>query len=334
MKDANILAVLDTIEDKLLQQSLEIITFSEKLSQEKKYKIIALVPGRDAAHICKTVSRYGVDTIALAHNDLYYPNPELMAESIYLLTEKYSPEFIIFTHTMRNVQSAAKLSVKLCASSITAVESFIYDNDSCIIQRSIFNGKIKMNVKLNSSINILTILSGASSMPQENADHRDVPPVINEKITISIDSYKPQSLSKAVETGVRLEEADVIIAAGRGIVGEENLNLIKETAALFKNSAIGASRPICDNRWLPYSHQVGITGRVVSPRFYMACGISGSQQHIAGMKNSQIVAAINKDTNAAIFSIADYIIVDDLLLFLPVFIKKSEESDWRLEVSD
>jgi len=317
----NILVVLDTIEDKLIEQSLELITFSEKLILEKSYKIIVLIPGRDAEHICKKISNmHGVETVALEHNDLYYPNPELTAELIFLLTERYNPKFIIFTHTMRNVQAAAKLSVKLNAESITSIESFIYD-DSYIFQRSIFNGKMKMNVKINTPVNILTILSGVSSIPEERVNSKDGL-VINEKISVSIDNYKPQSLSKSVETDIKLEEADVIISAGRGIGEDKNLELIKETAALFKNSAIGASRPVCDNKWLPFSHQVGLTGRIVSPKFYMACGISGSQQHIAGMKNSQIIAAINKDPNAAIFSIADYIIVDDLLSFLPVFIAK------------
>jgi len=321
----NILLVLDTIEDKLIEQSLELIAFALKLIQEKSYNIIALVPGRDTEHICKKISdMYGVQIVALEHNDLYYPNPELMAESIHLLSEKYNPRFIIFTHTMRNAQCAAKLSVKLHAESITSVESFTYDNNSCIFQKSIFNGKLKMNVKPGSPVNILTVLSGASSIPEEKINSTNAS-IINEKITVSIENYKPQVISKSAEADIKLEEADVIISAGRGIGDDKNLDLIKETAALFKNSAIGASRPVCDNRWLPFSRQVGITGRIVSPKFYMACGISGSQQHIAGMKKSQVIAAINKDPNAAIFSVADYIIVEDLLSFLPVFIKKFRE---------
>ena len=285
---------------------------------------------------------YGVHTVALEHNDLYYPNPELTAELICLLINSplrgYNPEFIIFAHTMRNGQIAAKLSVKLRAEVVTSVESFIYDKTNFIFQRSVFNAKIKMNVKVmgrhigqpvhgDSPINILTVLSGVSSIPEERVCTDDDSSVVSERFNISVDNYRPQSVSRSLETDVKLEEADAIIAAGRGIGDDKNLNLIKDAAALFKNSAVGASRPVCDNRWLPFSRQVGITGRVVSPKFYMACGISGSQQHIAGMKNSLVVAAINKDPNAAIFSIADYIIVDDLLLFLPEFIK----AVWRVK---
>ena len=322
----DMLIVLDTIEDKLIRQSLEIIAFSQKLIHEKSYRIIVLIPGREVKHICKTVSdMYGVNTVALEHNDLYYPNPELTAEAVSSFAERHDPEFIIFAHTMRNSQIAAKLSVRLCASVITSVESFIYDNTGWIFQRSVFNAKIKMNVKPDSPINILTVLSGASSIPEESVSSNDDSSVVNEKISISVESYRPQSLSMPHETDIRLEEADSIIAIGRGIGDDKNLDLIKETAALFKNSGVGASRPVCDNKWLPYSHQVGITGKIVSPKFYMACGISGSQQHIAGMKNSQIIAAVNKDPNAAIFSVADYIIIEDLLLFLPVFIRKVRE---------
>ena len=137
--------------------------------------------------------------------------------------------------------------------------------------------------------------------------------------------YKPLSLLSEAESGVKLEDADVIVSVGRGIGKEENIELIRATASIFPDSAVGASRPVCDNRWLPFNHQVGITGKSVAPKLYMACGISGSQQHIAGMKNSQCIVAVNKDPNAAIFSVADYIIVEDLLLFLPVLVKMYRE---------
>ena len=124
-----------------------------------------------------------------------------------------------------------------------------------------------------------------------------------------------------IEGSVKLEDADVIVSAGRGIGKRENLELIRETASIFLNPAIGASRPVCDNRWLPFNQQVGITGKTVMPKLYIACGISGSQQHIAGMKNSQCIVAINKDPNAAIFSVADYCVVEDILSFLPLLVK-------------
>jgi electron transfer flavoprotein alpha subunit len=119
---------------------------------------------------------------------------------------------------------------------------------------------------------------------------------------------------------------DVLVAAGRGIKKQENLELIRKLAGLFNHSAVAGSRAVIDSGWLPYSAQVGLTGKTVTPKAYIACGISGSPQHIAGMKNSQLIIAINKDANAAIFNYAHYCIVEDLQEFLPVLIEALNRS--------
>ncbi|HEY6008817.1 MAG TPA: electron transfer flavoprotein subunit alpha/FixB family protein [Geobacteraceae bacterium] len=135
----------------------------------------------------------------------------------------------------------------------------------------------------------------------------------------------PTGLRRETETDTKLEDAEVLVAAGRGVGKRENLALLEEVVRLFPSAAIGASRPICDLKWLPLSRQVGVTGRTVAPRLYLACGISGSQQHLAGIRGAQCIVAINSDPQAAIFSVADYIVVDDLLGFLPQLVKKHHE---------
>ena len=117
----------------------------------------------------------------------------------------------------------------------------------------------------------------------------------------------------------------MVIAAGRGIGGKEHLSLLENVARLFTNAAIGASRPLCDLKWLPLSRQVGVSGKTVAPRLYLACGISGSQQHLAGIKGANCIVAINSDPHAAIFSVADYIVIDDLHTFLPLLAAKYHE---------
>lgn len=355
MKDKayNIIAVLDTLEDKLIPQSLELIAFAENYCSGDQSRTLLVIPGKSIMELCGSVSeKYGVDTAALEHEDLYLPNPEVLSYYLADLMDEYNPELVILTHTVRNCQSAGKLSVLLKASSVTAVESFTCGSEGCIFQRSIFNGKLKENVQLKTSVKIVTVLPGAFTLTENRIAYNSNASVVKvahskSPAPASTDSasllqagsahrpdgarqfdvlkYKPLSLSSEADGGVKLEDADVIVSAGRGIGKEENLELIRETASIFPNSAIGASRPICDNRWLPFNQQVGITGRTVSPKLYLACGISGSQQHIAGMKNSQCIAAVNKDPNAAIFSIADYIIIEDILTFLPVLLKKYHE---------
>ena len=321
-----IIAVLDTIEDKLIPQSLELIAFAESFTNGDLSGTLLIIPGKNVMHLCGEISaKYGVDTTALENEDLYLPNPEALTQLLPDIITEFKPEIIAFTHTIRNSQCVSKLSVMMNASSVTAVESYNHDSEAYVFRRSIFNGKLRENVRLKTPMKFITVLSGAYTLSANR-------PADNGKVSVSqlkspsdIKNYRPLSLSSEADSGIKLEDADVIISAGRGIGKEENLDLLYDTATLFKNSAIGASRPICDCRWLPFNQQVGITGKTVSPKLYIACGISGSQQHIAGMKNSQCIVAINKDPHAAIFSIADYIIVEDLISFLPLLVKKYRE---------
>ncbi len=343
--------VLDTIEDKITQQSLELIAFADSYNSGDLSRTLIVVPGRNVFELCRSMSiKNVIDIIALEDEELYYPNPELLAELLAGVISEYNPEIIVLTHTVRNCQSAAKLSVLLKCSTVTAVESFTGDSGDYIFQRSILNGKLKVNLRLETPLKIVTVLSGAYTLnenmiPYNNEARLGSSPASTNTVLIATKSsiaqkapaprplakksdaaaYRPVSISSEKESGVKLEDADVIISAGRGIGKEENLVLIKETASIFTNSAIGASRPICDQRWIPFNQQVGVTGKTVSPKLYMACGISGSQQHIAGMKNSRCIVAINKDPNASIFSIADYCIIEDIVTFLPVLVRKYRE---------
>ncbi|MEK6653864.1 MAG: electron transfer flavoprotein subunit alpha/FixB family protein, partial [Thermodesulfobacteriota bacterium] len=117
-----------------------------------------------------------------------------------------------------------------------------------------------------------------------------------------------------------LAAAEVIVSAGRGIGGEENIELLRRLASLFSRAAIGASRSVCDAGWLSCRYQIGQTGKTVSPRLYIACGISGALQHLAGMRGSQCIVAVNRDPQAAIFRVADVAVVEELVSFLPLLI--------------
>jgi len=126
-----------------------------------------------------------------------------------------------------------------------------------------------------------------------------------------------------------LSAADVVVSAGRGVGKAENLSNIRALAALFPKSAIGSTRAVCDLGWLDYTHQIGSTGNRVSPRLYIACGISGAIQHLAGMKDSRMVIAINTDRQASIFGIARYGIVEDVNTFIPLVIDALKKGSGR-----
>jgi len=130
--------------------------------------------------------------------------------------------------------------------------------------------------------------------------------------------FIPQGINRRKDTDQALERAQVVVSAGRGLKGPEYKGLLDAAAGMFKNAAVGGSRGACDLGWLPHSLQIGETGRTVSPALYLACGISGAPQHLAGMRESQTVVAVNTDPKAAICNLSHYAVIDDLTVFLPV----------------
>lgn len=321
----SILVIIDTIENRPAASGFELISFAEQFSAVFSLDIRVVVAGKNIVDTANQAARYGYDVMGLEHDTLFNPNPDFLAQAIAALTDDNKPQYICFQHTMRGCQMAALLSARLNISCITAVESFNTAGNYPAFRRSLFNGKINIDLCPASDLSVLTVLPGAFAVTDGSAASRSPGTVSIQKISGIASPCQPLGISESPEETVRLEESDVIISAGRGIGAMENLELIRAVAKLFPNSAVGASRIICDQKWLPYAHQVGVTGKTVSPKLYLACGISGAQQHIAGMKGSQLIVAINTDPQAAIFAISDYIIVEDLKSFLPVLIHKHEE---------
>lgn len=321
-----VVAVADTIEDRVIQQSLEVTAFAEEICGSDPSQILLVVTGRNIQEQCKVLSeQYNIDVEGIEHDDFYYPNPDLLASVLRDIFNDYNPEILCMSHTIRNSSSAASVAAELKIQCITAVESFTGNGEQVYFQRGFFNGKLKEIIEASGPARIITVIPGAFQVKDKEINTPGNHVIRMRKTITGHEGCIPVSLVKEKETESGLEEADVIIAAGRGILKQENLDLVRETAGLFDNAAVGASRPVCDNRWLPYRHQVGVTGKTVSPKLYMALGISGSQQHISGMKNSQCIVAVNKDPDAAIYSVSDYIIVEDLTKFLPVFIMRCRE---------
>jgi electron transfer flavoprotein alpha subunit len=207
---------------------------------------------------------------------------------------------------------------------VTGVERFFIQDDRPCFTRSICNGKIVVDVSPNVETAVLTIQPGywkAASFIVEKAGNVDM----------QSSSHKPQQsrsleIIHAKEENSALSEADVIVSAGRGISKKENLELVERLAALFPKSAVGGSRPVCDSGWMEYKRQVGLTGATVAPKLYIACGISGASQHLAGMRGSGFIVAINTDPAAAILNTADVYVVEDLATFIPAFIEEFNKS--------
>jgi len=260
----------------------------------------------------------GMPVIVLDHAQCRYPNPHLTAWAVEALAVECSPLSVCFPHNMRACQAAATLAWRIEAPCITAVDELFEENGHWVLKRAVFGGKLSETVSTVNRPMVLTIMPGlfSRSASPDAPDHS--PPVETRLLTDTDHRFIPQGMNRRAHTDQALERAQVVVAGGRGLKGPEHAGLLDTAAGLFKHAAVGGSRGACDLGWIPHSLQIGETGRTVSPALYLACGISGAPQHLAGMRESQTVVAVNTDPKAAICNLAHYAVIDDLTVFLPV----------------
>ncbi|MBN2538773.1 MAG: electron transfer flavoprotein subunit alpha/FixB family protein [Deltaproteobacteria bacterium] len=299
----------------------ETLSLARELGRILDLETTIIIPGismeNQASHTAGTT---GMNVIGIKGEGLELYNCEAYLEALTGLLKTADLHYIILPHTAMGYDLAPRLAVRLKASCITAVEQLSGKGESVTFLRSQWNGKIILEVALLTERKVVTVLPGSWPALDEK------PEKPGQVTIIPFESFtkhsKTTGIKEAGRTEFDLTKADVIVAAGRGLRKEENLPVIYELSGIFPKSAVGASRAACDAGWFDYGRQIGITGKTVSPKLYIACGISGSTQHIAGMKGSQMVVAINTDPAASIFGIADYCIVEDLTTFIPCLLEE------------
>jgi electron transfer flavoprotein alpha subunit len=320
----DLLLIAETIDNQLQH------TLQDLLGAARSYTAAAggtarlLLPGVDVAAMAADLAdTTGLDVFTLENPGLNLPNSELTAALVNQALPQIRPRYICLPHTVRGCHTAAALSVQVSKPAVTGVESIDRMSSTLLFRRALFNGKLTATLAVPEAGAVFTVLGGdapdAASPPHGAGTVTPLP-------AMKVGSRaEPLSLSKAQDDEAALEEADAIVSAGRGVGKEENLTLLRDVARILKNCAMGGSRTACDAGWLPYARQIGETGRHVAPKLYLACGISGARQHLAGIKNARLVVAVNTDPQAAIFGRADYGIVEDVTRFLPVLLKKYGE---------
>lgn len=265
----------------------------------------------------------GLPVFALQGPGLALYSAEVFQQALQTLLQELQPTYICMAHSSQGLDLAPGLAVRLRAACITGVERVTVEEGRFLFSRPVFNGKLLAEIGSQSDTTLLTVASGA---------FRPSAAGLTDGGSVQLREYRGAAIATrmlGVELARRqdraLAQAEVIVAAGRGIGSRENLALVEELAALFPRSAVAGSRPVCDQGWLPYASQVGMTGATVAPRLYLACGISGSRQHTVGMAGSQFIVAISTDPDAAIFDLADIGIVEDLTRFIPVLLEESRK---------
>ena len=234
-----------------------------------------------------------------------------------------SPDALVFGHSYETRDWVPRLSARLDIPFISDCIGFKYDSELTLI-RSVYQGKFNADVCVNSDKSIISFQSGAfkkDAIKSGSTSIRNVSVDLSDVDT----SIQPGEKFQESESSVDLSHADIIVSVGRGIGKEENMPLARELASALKGQ-LASSRPVVDSGWLESYHQVGSSGQTVSPRLYLALGISGAIQHVVGMKGSKNIVVINKDHNAPIFEIADYGVVGDLFEIVPKLISAIQNS--------
>jgi electron transfer flavoprotein alpha subunit len=239
-------------------------------------------------------------------------NPSIHKQLLLEVVEKEQPELIIFNHSSYGWDLAPRVATSLSAAQISEVVDYV---DGAFVV-PVCNSKLRRTVKPQSAIVVATLQSGAFNLDTPSGS----PQVENLSIDVR-DGVEFIAYEAAESGGVDLSKADVIVSAGRGIGKPENLELIQSLARAL-GGEFGASRPVVDSGWTEHNRQVGTTGQTVAPKLYVACGISGAIQHLAGMKKSEFVVAINTDKDAPIGEVADVLVVADLKQLIPALTEK------------
>ncbi len=308
-----ILAILEQREGLLKKVSFEAASTASKLAKELNLEVEAVVAGADVNNL-NEISKYGISKVVhLKNSDFANYTSSGYTEAISNYAKEVNAVCLIVGNTSLGNDLAPRLAVKLNSGCIMDCVNLQVESGEVVATRPIYAGKAFVKVKLSSDIKVFTIRPNVFKAELSDSGSASV-----ETKEISNPNLKAKVVSfKKSEGKLDVAEADIIVSGGRGMKGPENFNLI-ESLADSLGAAVGASRAVVDAGWRPHREQVGQTGKTVSPSLYVACGISGAIQHLAGMSTSKYIVAINKDKDAPIFSVADYGIAGDVFEILPV----------------
>lgn len=312
----SIMIICAQSQGEILPVTQELITCANRLADYAPAQIKAVLP----AMITDVPSLDGVDLLVINSPALAEYSSEGWEKAALMAAEEVKPHIIIIAHTSSGYDYAPRLAAHLDASCLTSVNGVELVGDKIRYRRSGFHGKVDVLYEAGQTPLVLTVLPGAfpAYEPPEEVLATGTTRII--KADINLTKTKNIELTSSDETNTELDDAEVIVGVGRGIGKAENLALIHDLAACFNRSAVAGSRVACDNGWIKHNAQIGITGKKVSPQLYIACGISGTIQHVVGIQGAQTIVAINRDPEAAIFSYADICIVEELEKFIPAFL--------------
>lgn len=279
-------------------------------------EVVGVLLGASVSSLAGELIQYGADRVVVVEDEkLAQYTSDGYAQGLLAVVDSEQPEGLIFGHTSLGKDLSPKVAGKLNSGLISDVTGIEEAGGNIVFTRPIYSGKAFEKKVVTDGLIFATIRPN-NIAPLEKDESRT-----GDVSSLSVDIKDLRTIIKEVvrkaTEGVDLSEAKVVVAGGRGVKSEDGFEPLKELAQVL-GGAVGASRGACDAEYCDYSLQIGQTGKVVTPDLYIACGISGAIQHLAGMSNSKVIVAINKDPEANIFNVADYGIVGDLFEVVPM----------------
>jgi electron transfer flavoprotein alpha subunit len=324
-----ILVITEQRQGKWNNTSFETLVASQQIASASSGSVSAAVVGKGVASLADELAAKKVqEVLAVDHDLLENYTPDAYCIALKQVIESAKPDLVLFPHTYQVRDFAPKLAAMLGKGMIGDCIGFRKEGDKLVFVRQMFQGKTAADVTfVGPGPWFASFQSGAFRADLLEANPNGKAPVAAAKVELKPEDIrtKPLELFKEAKASVDLTQAPLIVAIGRGIKAPENIAQA-EAVAKALGGEIAASRPICDEGWLPMERQIGSSGQTVAPKLYLALGISGAIQHVVGMKGARTIVAVNKDQNAPIFEIADYGIVADIFEIMPALTEELQKA--------
>jgi electron transfer flavoprotein alpha subunit len=316
---AGILVFVEQRNGEIHAASLQAVSEARRLASGPGWPVAAVLPGAGVAGVAPSLGGYGAQTVYLADDPgLGLYSAEGYAAAVVKTVEQAQPTAVLFAGTAMGRDLAPRVAARLGVGALADAVEVALEGETLVAKRPVYSGKALATVDTaGKSPQVISLRPNVFAAEEAGGSAE----VVNlDGLSLTIRAV----VKELKDTGggeLDVAEADIIVSGGRGIKGPENFALIRELANAL-GGAVGASRAVVDAGWIEHKHQVGQTGKVVSPSLYIAAGISGAIQHLAGMSSSKVIVAINKDPDAPIFKVADYGVVGDLFDVIPPMVEE------------
>lgn len=313
-KQKNIMVYVETVEGSPINVSLEALTQARKLATGDQ--VVAVLVGEKLDEAAKKCVEFGADEVLCIEDTR--KEVEAVGDILAQCNAKYEPKVILIGSSLDGKDIAAMVASRAKLPSLTDVIAMREENGTCYMTIPMYSGNILKEVSVAVGRTVIVVLRSGACKKEAAAGAGNIQKeavVLNELLT------KVTNVVTEISESVNLEEAEVIVSGGRGMGSKENFELVKQLAEVC-GGVVGATRPVTEENWVPRSHQIGQSGKIVAPKLYIACGISGATQHISGAIGSNYIVAINKDEDASIFDVSDVGIVGNVMDILPLMIEE------------